>query len=109
MRKVTTCCWGGSQSDWLFGGDGPDDLYGQRGSDDLDGGNGNDFCKGGPGSDTITDCEGASSAAVGKANADDVAMETAGIDAARTRNDGESGEHTIVQRIKDLFLPLITR
>ncbi|MBV7338824.1 tandem-95 repeat protein [Chloroflexi bacterium TSY] len=128
--------YGDQHDDWLGGGPGDDTLYGGNGWDDLEGnrgqdtlygengydvllgggqsdwlfgGNGNDFCKGGPGSDTITDCEGASSAAVGEVNADDVAMETADIDAARTRNDGENGEHAIVQRIKDLFLPLITR
>jgi len=95
---------GGRGGDDLFGGNGPDDLYGNRGDDDLNGGDGNDFCKGGPGKDTIAECE---SASVSSVTPDDVAA----IDeeAARRSNDGTDGEHAIVKRIQELFLPLITR
>ena len=94
---------GGTGGDDLYGGNGPDDLYGENGNDALNGGSGNDFCLGGAGNDTITACEGASGAAAPATDED--AIDEA---AARLKNDGENGEYAIVQRILEIFLPLIT-
>ncbi|MEZ4664629.1 MAG: tandem-95 repeat protein, partial [Caldilineaceae bacterium] len=94
---------GGAADDDLFGGDDPDALYGQNGNDDLDGGAADDYCKGGRGRDTITNCEGASAA---DATVDETEVDE---EAARRSNDGEHGEHAIEQRLRQVFLPLITR
>ncbi len=96
--------YGGPDNDTLAGNDGNDLLYGNQGSDALDGGADSDFCKGGPGSDTITNCEGASSATVD----DDAATDKAGEADPLKLND-DNGANTIEQRIKQIFLPLVTK
>ncbi|MBV7328668.1 PKD domain-containing protein [Chloroflexi bacterium TSY] len=95
---------GGSGDDDLFGGNGPDDLYGNKGDDDLDGGNGNDFCQGGQGNDTSINCEFSLSTKV-----QSEVMEPIDEEVARSRNDGDSRQYVISQRIWDLFLPLVVR
>ena len=94
---------GGGDADMLFGDGGNDDLYGQRGNDTLDGGDGDDFCRGGSGNDTLVNCEGASASNV---DGDDLNLNDE--KQVLRSNDGPAGEHAVEQRIKELFLPLIT-
>ncbi|MEM7133726.1 MAG: Ig-like domain-containing protein [Chloroflexota bacterium] len=101
--------YGSNGKDKLFGGNGSDVLFGGSGNDELDGGKSNDYCKGNSGWDTIINCENAQAATsemtIPDYTEDDIEVDT---DAVRFANDGD-GEHAIIQRIQELFLPLISQ
>lgn len=73
----------GDGDDTVWAGDGDDIASGGNGADRLDGGAGNDVLAGGAGNDTLEDGEGNDTYLFGPGDGQDVAIDSAGIDAVQ--------------------------